>query len=193
MTEPKKVKSRRGCNRHIRPFLQMTDKMESLLASLTKAAHAYHNGLPLLMTDAAFDAALEQLRSIAPNHPFLSKVGAPLVTGDEVALPIPLPSLNKIKDQEAILKWLAKDKHAAPSYHVSAKLDGCSALWLPQSKKLYTRGDGMRGRDISAFAPYFQGLSASSSAAVTAVLATSAVPKGDGCWSSQSVLHVTSR
>jgi NAD-dependent DNA ligase len=83
-------------------------------------------------------------------------VGAPVVTGDEVALPIPLPSLNKIKDQTAIEKWAAK--WPAPSYHVSAKLDGVSALWFPQTKKLYTRGDGMRGRDISAFVPYFQGL-----------------------------------
>ena len=145
----------------------MTTKMdqEQIATQLTKASYAYHNGLPQLMTDAAFDAALEQLRALNPSHPFLSKVGAPLATGDEVALPIPLPSLNKIKDKDAILKWLAKDKHA-PSYHVSAKLDGCSALWFPQSKKLYTRGDGMRGRDISAFAPYFIGL------------ASPAVPKG---------------
>ena len=147
----------------------MTTKMdqEQIATQLTKASYAYHNGLPQLMTDAAFDAACEQLRALNPSHPFFSKVGAPLATGDEVALPIPLPSLNKIKDQDAILKWVAKDKHA-PGYHVSAKLDGCSALWLPQSKKLYTRGDGMRGRDISAFAPYFVGL-ASSSQTVVAV------------------------
>jgi len=144
----------------------MTTKMDILVTQLTKAAYAYHNGLPQLMTDAAFDAACEQLRAVSPDHPFLKKVGAPLATGDEVALPIPLPSLNKIKDEEAILKWLTKN--AGPSYHVSAKLDGCSALWLPQSKKLYTRGDGMRGRDISAFAPYFHGFLTSSSA-ITAV------------------------
>ena len=120
----------------------MTDKMNALVETLTKASYAYHNGLPLTMTDAAFDTAIDQLRAMDPKHPFLSKVGAPLATGDEVALPIPLPSLNKIKDQDAITKWSAKCP--AASYHVSAKLDGCSALWLPQTKKLYTRGDGMR-------------------------------------------------
>ena len=134
----------------------MTSKMNALVEKLETASHAYHNGLPLLMTDAAFDTAVEELRAMAPTHPFLSKVGAPLITGDEVALPIPLPSLNKIKDQDAITKWSAKCP--ASSYHVSAKLDGCSALWLPQTKKLYTRGDGMRGRDISGFVPYFAGL-----------------------------------
>jgi len=68
----------------------MTTKMDILATQLTKAAYAYHNGLPLLMTDAAFDAACEQLRALSPDHAFFSKVGAPLATGDEVALPIPL-------------------------------------------------------------------------------------------------------
>jgi len=134
----------------------MTTKMEVLAASLEKAAYAYHNGLPLLMTDAEFDDGVEKLRAAAPSHPFLTKVGASVVTGDDVALPIPLPSLNKIKDQDAITKWSAK--YSVPNYHISIKLDGCSALWLPKNKKLYTRGDGMRGRDISVFVPYFKGL-----------------------------------
>jgi len=133
-----------------------SNEIAALVAKLEAASYAYHNGLEPVMTDEAYDAAIDLLRDLDPDHPFLSKVGAPVVTGDEVALPIPLPSLNKIKDQAAIDKWTSK--HAAPSYHISAKLDGVSALWFPQTKKLYTRGDGMRGRDISAFVPYFQGL-----------------------------------
>lgn len=139
----------------------------ALVAQLEAASFAYHNGLPEVMTDAAYDAAVDALKAMAPDHPFLKKVGAPLATGDEVALPIPLPSLNKIKDQEAIDKWLGKNP--APQYHVSVKLDGCSALWLPKTKKLYTRGDGMRGRDISHFAPYFKGFPSSASPEITAV------------------------
>jgi len=129
--------------------------VSALAAKLEAASFAYHNGLAEIMTDAEYDAGIDSLRKAAPDHPFLQKVGAPLATGDEVALPIPLPSLNKIKDQEAIDKWLGKNP--ASLYHVSVKLDGCSALWLPKTKKLYTRGDGMRGRDISHFAPYFKG------------------------------------
>lgn len=137
-------------------FRRMKDlcTMNSLVSLLEKASYAYHNGLDPVMTDDAYDAAVEQLRVLDPKHPFLTKVGAP-IAGEEVLLPIPLPSLNKIKDSAAIMKWSAK--FPAATYHVSAKLDGCSALWLP-SKKLYTRGDGLKGRDISAFAPYFQGL-----------------------------------
>jgi len=140
----------------------MTSKMNipSLIANLEAATYAYHNGLPLLMTDDEYDAAIDRLRFLDPTNPFLAKVGAPIATGDEVDLPIPLPSLNKIKNQEAIEKWSAK--FPAESYHVSAKLDGCSALWFPRSRKLYTRGDGLRGRDISNFGPYMQGLVTSS-------------------------------
>lgn len=143
--------------------------METLVARLTAASHAYHNGLTLLMTDAEYDAAVDQLAALAPDHPFLRRVGAPVGLGDEVALPIPLPSLNKIKaEDDSLSKWLSRNP--APSYHLSGKLDGVSALWIPASRKLYTRGDGMRGRDISAFVPFLKGFPvATLDAAVAAV------------------------
>jgi NAD-dependent DNA ligase len=131
-------------------------QIAALVKRLAAASHAYHNGLPLLMTDEEFDAGVDTLRSAAPEHPFLQQVGAPVAAGDEVDLPIPLPSLNKIKPDGTLEKWITK--YPAPSYHVSVKLDGVSALWIPSEGALYTRGDGMRGRDISGFTKYFQGL-----------------------------------
>ena len=131
-------------------------QINDLAKKLEAASFAYHNGQTLIMTDEEFDVGIDTLRAAAPDHPFLAKVGAPVAAGDEVSLPIPLPSLNKIKPDGSLEKWLKK--YPATSYHISAKLDGCSALWLPTSGKLYTRGDGMLGRDISAFAPHFQGL-----------------------------------
>lgn len=131
-------------------------EITALATSLKAAAHAYHNGLTLLMTDAEYDAALDKLAAADPTNPFLEQVGAPLATGDEVLLPIPLPSLSKIKAaDDTLTKWLARNP--AKHYHVSNKLDGCSALWIPATRKLYTRGDGVRGRDISHLAPYFTG------------------------------------
>ena len=131
-------------------------ELSTIVKRLEAANYAYHNGQTLLMTDAEYDAAIEQLRVAAPTHPLLTNVGASIAAGDEVPLPLPLPSLNKVKTDLA--KWTSK--YPAPTYHVSVKLDGCSALWLGQ--KLYTRGDGMRGRDISAFATLFKGLPTSS-------------------------------
>lgn len=147
-----------------------TPSVKELVARLTAASHAYHNGLTLLMTDAEYDSVIEQLTAAAPDHPFLQQVGAPIALGDEVALPIALPSLNKIKAEDDMLgKWLTRNP--ATHYHLSAKLDGVSALWLPASRKLYTRGDGMRGRDISAFVPYFKGFppTATTATSLTAI------------------------
>jgi NAD-dependent DNA ligase len=143
-------------------------QISALIKRLEAASYAYHNGKPLLMSDAEYDAAIDQLREASPAHPFLSAVGAPVAAGDEVALPVPLPSLNKTKDQEALTKWLTR--YPATAYHISAKLDGCSALWLPAAGKLYTRGDGMRGRDISAFVPHFQGLKPAAATAAAPII-----------------------
>lgn len=152
----------------------MTDTPAALVARLQAASHAYHNGLALLMTDAEYDAAIERLTELDPTNPFLATVGAPVAAGDEVPLPIPLPSLNKIKAGDCSLpKWLGK--FGAPTYHISVKLDGCSALWLPAAGKLYTRGDGMRGRDISALVPYLTGLRPAAAAVVAATAAPTAI------------------
>ena len=134
-------------------------EVASIVTRLDEARKAYHNGLEPIMTDEQYDALVDRLEELDPQNPFLTKVGAPIETGDEVPLPIPLPSLNKAKPG-TLAKWLSKNP--APSYMVSAKLDGCSALWLPETRKLYTRGDGVKGRDISAFVPYFKGLSLAS-------------------------------
>jgi len=133
--------------------------ISALVAQLEEASYAYHNGLDLLMTDAEFDAGVERLKSLDPKHPFLKKVGAPVpaaLKAQEVVLPIPMPSLNKPKTEKELTKWLRANP--APLYHISVKLDGCSALWVPATGKLYTRGDGIKGRDISAFAPHIRGL-----------------------------------
>jgi len=140
----------------------------ALAQQLEAASYAYHNGLPELMTDDEYDTVLDKLRSLDPSHPFLQKVGAPLHTGDEVVLPIPLPSLNKAKPAtDDLKKWLTKNP--AERYMISTKLDGCSALWLPKTRKLYTRGDGTKGRDISGFAAHIRGLTQDSNDSVIAV------------------------
>jgi DNA ligase (NAD+) len=149
------------------------DSVTDLVTKLEAAAYAYHNGLAETMTDAEYDAAIERLETLAPDHPFLKRIGASLpasLAAEEVALPVPLPSLNKAKPG-TLAKWLSR--HPAAAYQISTKLDGCSALWLPETRQFFTRGDGLRGRNISAFAPYIQGLplppapSSSASAAVT--------------------------
>ena len=85
--------------------------MTALATKLEAAAFAYHNGEPELMTDAEYDTALEELRATMPDHPFLKQVGAPVITGDEVPLPIPLPSLGQVL---RVCAWVLPWEEQAP-------------------------------------------------------------------------------
>ncbi len=127
---------------------------DQLVAKLTAASDAYYNGGEAMMSDEEYDSLRDQLESLNPNHPFLKKVGAP-ARGVTVTLPYKMPSLTKIKPGTGTIEKFAE---GGSSFVLSDKLDGISALWVTQTKKLYLRGDGEQGVDISAFIPYIQGL-----------------------------------
>jgi NAD-dependent DNA ligase len=67
-----------------------------------------------------------------------------------------MPSMDKIKpDTNALTQW--KEKYSGP-YVLSCKLDGVSGLYVVENNiaKLYTRGDGKVGQDISHLIPYLR-------------------------------------
>ena len=75
---------------------------------------------------------------------------------NKVKLPYFMGSMNKIKpDTNALDKWIAK--YSGP-YVISTKLDGVSGLYTVENnvEKLYTRGDGTIGQDISHLIPYLR-------------------------------------
>ena len=86
--------------------------------------------------------------NILPDSSALKKIGAP-IKGKKVKLPYWLGSMNKIKadDEKVLTCWLASNKGP---YLVSDKLDGVSCLAvIGKDTKMYTRGDGETGQDIS--------------------------------------------
>ena len=131
----------------------MNKTIEHIVARLRDASHAYYETGTPLMTDDEYDDLLEQLRSLAPNHPYFAAVGAP-VTDGAVRLPMPMPSLRKVKP-DSVGSW--GSSYPGP-WIASDKLDGISALWVPALRALYLRGDGLVGQDVSAIVPYIQGL-----------------------------------
>ena len=71
---------------------------------------------------------------------------------NKVKLPYEMWSMDKIKPDTGYLpKWTAK--FTGP-YVLSCKLDGVSGLYA--DGKLYTRGNGIVGQDISHLIPYLQ-------------------------------------
>ena len=131
--------------------------MDTLISRLTKANEAYRNGQSLLMTDDEYDAGLEQLKKVQPNHPLLTQVRA-APSGDKakvVRMPFYLGSLDKAKTSDELGKWTKKSKGP---YVVSEKLDGISGLWNPHKRSLYLSGDDNMGVDVS---PWLQHISLS--------------------------------
>lgn len=127
--------------------------IDNLVDILKKMAYAYYNTEEELVPDNVYDIMLNVLEERDPDNLYLSEVGAP-INKDKVKLPYHMASLNKIKTDNTLLnRWI--DKYTGP-YVVSDKLDGVSALFAKTGTKIkmYTRGDGNMGQNISYLIPY---------------------------------------
>jgi NAD-dependent DNA ligase len=112
----------------------------------------YYNNEPLL-TDIEYDIIKEFIEHKFPHNKILKAIGAPVIK-NKVNLPYEMPSMDKIKpDTDALDDW--KQRFQGP-YIVSCKLDGVSAMFTTEgdAPKLYTRGNGIVGQDISYLIPY---------------------------------------
>lgn len=107
----------------------------------------YHNDGNSPWSDKTYDIMC-QIMKTRYNINVEEVVGSP-VKDDECKLPIYMGSMNKCKTKKEIDLW--RQKYSGP-YMVSAKLDGISALW--SNGKMYTRGNGTYGKDISYLLPY---------------------------------------
>jgi DNA ligase (NAD+) len=139
------------------PVTYMETHDNAKLAKLLKEASAqYYKGTPVI-SDDIFDILKNYLTEHDPSNPALQEIGAP-VHGEKVKLPYYMGSLDKIREDEAALeKW--KSKHEGKVV-VSDKLDGNSAMlvYSPKGIKMYSRGDGLMGQDISQLIPLIQGI-----------------------------------
>src|SRR5688572_12531567 len=89
-------------------------RVAELAALLQKYKDAYYNG-EALVTDAAYDALEDELRTLDPSHAVLKSVGAPVRVRDEVVTEwekarhaIPMGSLNKAVNEAEFRQWAAR-------------------------------------------------------------------------------------
>ena len=117
------------------------------------AQEQYYNSVPVL-SDSQYDIILEYAET---KFGIVAKVGAPIHVKEKAVLPFELWSMDKIKpDTTALTKWMKSFKSP---YVVSCKLDGVSGLYTTlggAGPKLYTRGDGKIGQDISHLIPHMK-------------------------------------
>lgn len=115
----------------------------------------YYNGknTDSIPEDDRYDELKKIYDERVPEEPL--RVGAPVSFSKKKKLPYYMGSLDKIKDSqpEALEKWKTKHKYNKNNrFLVEQKLDGVSALYIHEPNKghrLYTRGDGTHGTDIS--------------------------------------------
>jgi NAD-dependent DNA ligase len=121
---------------------------EEMLESMLRLANdQYYNTETAVLTDNEYDVLKEYVERKYPKNAVISEVGAtPTPTAkNKVSLPYEMPSMDKIKpDTEALVHWM---KSYGGPYVLSCKLDGVSGLYT--GSKLYTRGNGKVGQDIT--------------------------------------------
>ena len=124
---------------------------------IKKASDAYYND-EQIMEDEEFDSLVENLRLLDPNNTILKEIGAPVRKDiEKVKLPYHMGSLDKVKPLSRELDlWFERNK---TPYFITEKLDGISGLLICDDKgeiKLFTRGNGTYGQDISFLKDYLR-------------------------------------
>lgn len=114
----------------------------------------YHNGVSLV-SDSTYNQLVELYNARFPEEPY-EEVGAPPISGEKVRLPFYLGSLRKVTTEKQLDMYL---KNYPGPYVVEDKVDGLTLLWIRninREEKLYTRGRGTIGQDVSHLIPYLK-------------------------------------
>lgn len=125
---------------------------------LIKADKAYYgeneNDTPI-MNDAQYDMLKEHAEEKFPDCEALKNVAHTTieVPKNKVKLPYEMWSLDKEKTIKGVSRRIGK---YPGTYVVSAKADGISVLYDMEHKKLYSRGNGTYGQDLSFMIPYLR-------------------------------------
>jgi DNA ligase (NAD+) len=144
----------------------LSARAAELRRALARYAHAYYVLDEPEVDDAVYDALFDELAAIEAERPDLvaadsptQRVGSAPASGfRKVEHPLAMGSLEKVTDEEGLLKWaedvrrrLGTDEPIA--FVVEPKIDG-SAISLVYEDGLFvrgaTRGDGERGEDVTA-------------------------------------------
>tara|TARA_Y100000389_G_C17463408_1_gene523501 strand:+ start:251 stop:3643 length:3393 start_codon:yes stop_codon:yes gene_type:complete len=130
-----------------------------LTAMLRLANTAYYSGNSPVMSDDQYDILREHTLSSFPANETAIAAHADIdmeFQRNKVKLPYEMWSMDKIKaDTKALAKW--ETTYSGP-YVLSAKLDGASGMYSTEESepKLYTRGNGKVGQDVSHLIPFLQ-------------------------------------
>ena len=117
----------------------------------------YNTGKSSGLTDWRYDYIKETLNKRDPNY--IVPTGTRIREYENrTELPFWLGSMDKKKDEKEISKWISSNK--TKQFLIEDKLDGVSCLISIKSGKvkIFTRGDGKIGADISYLSQYIRNI-----------------------------------
>lgn len=128
---------------------------EKMLVDMIRFASKVYYNSKQIITDNQYDIIKEFTNKKFPSNAAVTEIGAE-VERNKAQLPYEMASMDKIKpDTGALAEWMAKYKGP---YVLSCKLDGVSGLYTTEGPvpKMYTRGNGTVGQDISYLIPHIK-------------------------------------
>lgn len=137
------------------------EKVMAMTLHETVDAIAYHNRKYWVdsepeISDESYDLLVRHLNFLAPDHPLLSQVHAPVVASSgKVIHTDPMLSLDKAYSLDEVISWAEKFIRSKEELLlIQPKYDGISAIW--KDGILATRGDGLEGEDITDKLPLLE-------------------------------------
>jgi len=134
----------------------MSQESITELVDLLKAYNsAYRQGAPIV-SDDEYDTLVEQLRAMAPEHPFLHTVEVEqFADRRQVRHPVPMLSIEKAYNREQLERFVTRVQKEARAlglgsveYRLTPKLDGLAGR--DDGTIFATRGNGETGYEISS-------------------------------------------
>jgi len=120
------------------------DKLK-LENKLRKYDEAYYHGTKTLISDQEYDNLINQYELL--YEPYVK-----IASNKDQLLPMPAPSLDKIKLENKLLQW---DESHPGDKILSDKIDGMSMIiQYDNNTKIYTHSDSVHGTNISHLLPY---------------------------------------
>jgi DNA ligase (NAD+) len=132
----------------------VSERVAELRDRIREAREAYYNGSPTL-SDAAFDALVDELSEAEADDDILTAVGAPPPVSEwkKAKHSIPMGSLDKVNTLAQMSAWALASGPPGEPLFVTEKLDGISIHLKYERGKFtqaVTRGDGYVGEDITS-------------------------------------------
>ena len=114
---------------------------QELLDKIKKHNEEYRVGNPTI-SDFEYDSLIEQLKTIDPNNEWFKDVEpSPVSNSRKRKLPLPMKSLNKVKNINDVKKWLASlGLHDDTQLVLMPKFDGLSLLHNEKTGEAWSRG-----------------------------------------------------